>query len=88
MGTATKNKSKSETEARDSSMLMADVGQTQEENEGGSGTTMKEGGTVKSDDKKEVGDTGNSEEASATPAENLSSSKPQEEAIDSQPPTM
>lgn len=79
MGTTMKNKSKSDTETREASMLMADVSQMQEEKE------MTEGETVKSDDqKKEVEHGGNSEEASPTPAEDLSSSKPQEEATDSQ----
>lgn len=78
-GTTMKNKNKSDTETREASMLMADVSQMQEEKE------MTEGETVKSDDQeKEVEHGGNSEEASPTLAEDLSSSKPQEEATDSQ----
>lgn len=91
MGTAKKNKSKSETEVKETSMLMADVSQTQEEK--ANGTTKEEGGTVKEDGqvgeekkKKEEGDTANSEEVSSIPvtvAESSSTSKPQEEATDS-----
>lgn len=89
MGTAKKNK---ETEAKETTVLMSDISQTQEEM--GNGTTKEEGGKVKEDgqtgeeDKKEVGDTSaKSEGASATPVtvdENAASSKPQEEAIDAQ----
>ncbi|XP_078122628.1 uncharacterized protein LOC144528079 [Sander vitreus] len=89
MGTAKKNK---ETEAKETTVLMSDISQTQEEV--GNGTTKEEGGKVKEngqtgeEDKKEVGDTSaKSEDASATPVtvdENAASSKPQEEAIDAQ----
>lgn len=83
IGTAKMNKSKSETEPRETCVLMADLGQSQEET--GNGATKEEGGTVNGDNKKEEGDAANSEEASSTPAENSSSSKPQEEATNSQP---
>lgn len=89
---ATAKKNKSETEVKETSMLMADVSQTQEEM--ANGTTKEDGGAVKEDEqvgeenkKKEDGDTANSEEVSTTPvtvAETSSSSKPQEEATDSQ----
>ncbi|XP_070838697.1 uncharacterized protein [Chaetodon trifascialis] len=85
-GTAKKNKSEPETEPKETSVLMGDISQTQQEM--GNGAT-EEGGKVNKErqmgeeDKKEVGDTAKSEEASA--AENSSSSKPQEEAANSQP---
>lgn len=89
MGTAESNKNKPETEAKESTMLMADLSQTQDETNNG---TIKEAGEkVKEDEQtreeKEAGDTANSEEASAAPAtaaESSSSSKPEEEATDSQ----
>lgn len=85
--TAKKNKSKAETEAKETTVLMADLGQTQEDV--GNGTAKEEGGKVNEDgqtgeeDKKEVGDAADAEEASAAPvtvADSSSSSKPQEEA--------
>ncbi|XP_028451947.1 uncharacterized protein LOC114567184 [Perca flavescens] len=89
MGTAKKNK---ETEAKETTVLMSDINQTQEEMD--NGTTKEEGEKVKEDgqtgeeDKKEVGDmSAKSEDASATPVtvdEKAASSKPQEEAIDAQ----
>ncbi|XP_040907211.1 uncharacterized protein LOC121190492 [Toxotes jaculatrix] len=97
MGTARKNKSKSETEAKETSMLMADVNHAQEDV--GDGITKQEAGEVNKDGqteeetKKEVGDTANSEKASAdeskkdtpvTVTENSSSANPQEDATDSQ----
>lgn len=83
IGTDKRNKSKSETEPRETSVLMANLGQSQEET--GNGATKGEGGTVNGDNKKEDGHATNSEEASTTSAEYSSSSKPQEEATDSQP---
>lgn len=90
-GTAKKNKGKSETEAQETCILMADLNQMQEEKS--NGTTNKEGrkvnedGKIGEEDEKEVGDAANTEDASTTPAavaENSSSAKPQEEATDSQ----
>ncbi|XP_041808873.1 uncharacterized protein LOC121617723 [Chelmon rostratus] len=81
VGTAKKNKNKPDTEPKETSVLIADVSQTRQEN----GATEEEEGKVNEEgqtgeeDKKEVGDTGKSEEASAP--EDSSSSKPQ----DSQP---
>lgn len=83
MGTAKKNKSASETEEKETTVLMADIAQTQEEM--GNGTTKEEGGNKDgpTGEEKEVGDAAKSEEASTvTVAENAS--KPQEEAADSQ----
>lgn len=93
MGTARKSKSKSETEAKETGLLMTGLGQTQED-VGAGGATKGEGGEVNGDgqmrgeNKKLLGDTVNGEEASAgvdetvTP-ENPSSEKPQEDATDS-----
>ncbi|XP_051258024.1 uncharacterized protein LOC127364475 [Dicentrarchus labrax] len=91
MGNDKKNKSKpEETEAKETSVLMSDISQSQEER--GNGTTKEEGEKVNEDEKmgeekkKEVEDTANGEEASTTPvAEGSSPPKPQEEATDSQP---
>ncbi|XP_018546626.1 uncharacterized protein LOC108893229 [Lates calcarifer] len=95
VGMAKKNKDKSETEAKETSMLMADLNQTKEAET--DSTTKEEEGKVKEDgqteeeNKKEVGAAANSEEASAdankneTPVENSSSSKPQDDDADSQP---
>ncbi|GLD72724.1 uncharacterized protein AKAME5_002404900 [Lates japonicus] len=94
VGTAKKNKDKSEMEAKETSILMADLNQTKEG--AADGTTKEEEGKVKEDgqteeeNKKEVGAAANSEEASAgenkeAPVENSSSSKPQEDTADSQP---
>ncbi|XP_033465181.1 uncharacterized protein LOC117245779 [Epinephelus lanceolatus] len=92
VGTAKKNQSTPETEAKETTVLMTDISQTVEEV--GNGTTKEDGGKVNEegqtgeDNKKEAGDTAKSEEASTTPAtvaEDASSSKPQEEATDSQP---
>ncbi|XP_049896447.1 uncharacterized protein LOC126387812 [Epinephelus moara] len=92
VGTAKKNQSRSETEAKETTVLMTDISQTVEEV--GNGTTKEDGGKVNEEgqageeNKKEEGDTAKSEEASTTPAtvaEDASSSKPQEEATDSQP---
>ncbi|XP_037603566.1 uncharacterized protein LOC119475178 [Sebastes umbrosus] len=83
MGTAKRNKSASETEVKETTVLMADIAQTQEEM--GNGTTKEEGGNKDgpTGEEKEVGDAAKSEEASnVTVAENAS--KPQEEAADSQ----
>lgn len=83
MGTAKRNKSASETEVKETTVLMADIAQTQEEM--GNGTTKEEGGNKDgpTGEEKEVGDAAKSEEASTiTVAENAS--KPQEEAADSQ----
>lgn len=89
MGTAKKNKSKPETEAKETSVLMSDLSQTQEEMS--NGTAKEDGGKVKEDgqkeEAKEVGDAANGEEVAAAPvtvAENSSSSKPQEETDNSQ----
>lgn len=97
MVTAKTDKNRSEPEAKETSMLMADINQTQEDI--GNGTTKEEGGKVNEDEqiaegnKKEVGDTANSEEAStgenkketpATVAENSSTSQPQEDTTNSQ----
>lgn len=85
-----KNKSKSETEPKETSVLMADLSQTEEE----TATTKEEEGKVNEDgktaeeEKKEVGDSTSGEDTPATPeaaAENSSISKPQETATDSQP---
>lgn len=84
-GTGKKDKNKSEAEPKETTVLMTEISQTQEEV--GNGTTTEEGGKVNEDgqteeDKKEEGDASNSEEASPTPAaaaENSSTSKPQEE---------
>lgn len=84
MGTAKKDKSKPETEAKETTVLMSDLSQAQEEMS--NGTTKEDEGKVKEDgqkgEEKEVGDPANGEEAAA--AENSSSSKPQEEADNSQ----
>ncbi|XP_022601726.1 uncharacterized protein LOC111222313 [Seriola dumerili] len=87
MGTARKTKSKSETQAKETSMLMADFSQTQEDM--ADGTTKDEEAKVDEDGQKgeeKKGDTASSEKASAgenkkeTPAaENSSSSGPPEE---------
>ncbi|XP_042355669.1 uncharacterized protein LOC121952878 [Plectropomus leopardus] len=91
MGTAKKNKSTPETEAKETTVLMADISQTVEEV--GNGTNKEEGGKVNEDEqtieegKNEEGDAARSEEASSTPATvtgNAPSSKPQEEAADAQ----
>lgn len=87
MGTARKNKSKLEAEAKETSLLMADLSQTQ--GEMSNGTAKEDGGKVNEDgpmgEEKKVGD--KSEEASTAPvtaAENSSSSQPGEEAANSQ----
>lgn len=93
LGSAKRDKDKSEvTEVKETSMLMADVSQAQEEM--ANGTTKEEGGTVKEDGqmgkenkKEEEGDAAKSEDVSATPAtvaEDASTSKPQEEAADAE----
>ncbi|XP_070699907.1 uncharacterized protein [Pempheris klunzingeri] len=90
IGTAKKNKSKSETEAKETSILMDDMSQMQEEM--GNGTTeeggkLNEDGQTGEEKKTEDGNTGNNEEASSTPvtaAGSSSSSRPQEDATDSQ----
>ncbi|XP_073335963.1 uncharacterized protein [Pagrus major] len=92
MGTAKGDKGKSEEEPKETTVLMADVNQTQEEV--GSGATKEEGKKVNVDEqmeeekKREEGDTAKTEEASTAPvaaAENSSPSELQEEATDSQP---
>ncbi|KAM6911676.1 uncharacterized protein PEZ65_015911 [Lycodopsis pacificus] len=91
IGTAKKSKSAQETEAKETTVLMAGIIQGQEDV--GNGAAKEEAVKVKEDgqtgekDKKEVGDAAKSEEASTTPVtavENASSSKPQEGATDSQ----
>nr|XP_020454351.1 uncharacterized protein LOC109959391 isoform X2 [Monopterus albus] len=97
MGNAKKNKSNSKEEAKESSLLMADFNNTQEN--AGSDATKEEGGKVNMDgqmgdeNEEEKGDTGKSDEASAagnieempvTDAENASSSRPPEGTTDSQ----
>lgn len=85
MGTARSGKSKPETEAKETTVLMSDLSQTQEAM--GNGTTNEDGGKVKEDgqkgEEKEAGDSANSEQQAAA-AEDSSSSKPQEEADNSQ----
>lgn len=86
MGTAKRNKSASELEAKENTVLMSDIGQTQEEM--GNGTTEEEGGKVKEDgpkeEKKKEEETAKSEEVSAGPVTVAEkASKPQEEATDS-----
>lgn len=90
IGTAKKNKSTPETGAKETTVLMTDICQTQEEM--GNGTAkeeveeVNEEGQTGEENEKEVGDTAKSEEEASTPpvAENASTSKPQEEATDSQ----
>ncbi|XP_010768671.1 uncharacterized protein [Notothenia coriiceps] len=69
MGTAKRNKSASELEAKENTVLMSDIGQTQEEV--GNGTPKEDGGKVKEDgpkeEKKEEEETAKSEEVSAGP---------------------
>ncbi|KAL3042285.1 hypothetical protein OYC64_020264 [Pagothenia borchgrevinki] len=86
MGTAKRNKSASELEAKENTVLMSDIGQTQEEM--GNGTTEEEGGKVKEDgpkeEKKKEEETAKSEEVLAGPVTVAEkASKPQEEATDS-----
>ncbi|XP_036974399.1 uncharacterized protein LOC119030713 [Acanthopagrus latus] len=94
MGTAKKDKSKPEEEPRETTVLMADVNQTQEEV--GNGAAKEGGEKVNADEQteeeekrmEEEGDAAKTEEASAAPvaaAENSSPPKQQEEATDSQP---
>lgn len=97
MGTAKKHKDNCEPEVNETSMLMADTSQTQEDM--GNGITKEEEGKVNEDEqmeeenKKEVGGTANNEEASTgenkkeapvTTAENPSTSQPQEDITNSQ----
>ncbi|XP_060911575.1 uncharacterized protein LOC132988285 [Labrus mixtus] len=80
MGTGKKNKSKSETEPKETTVLMSDMSQTKEER--GNGTTKEEG---EKENNTEEGDTTKSEEAAATPVaacESSPSSEPKEEAIE------
>lgn len=79
-GTDKKNKGNSEEEPRATTMLMADLCQ-----EEGTGATQVKGGAVNDEITKEAGGATNSEEASAIPGENSSSSKPQGETTDPQP---
>ncbi|XP_008282824.1 uncharacterized protein DDB_G0271670 [Stegastes partitus] len=88
MGTAKKDKSKSDTEGKETTVLMSDLTQEEMNN----GPTKEDGGKMKEDgqkgEEKEAGDAANGEEVAAAPAtvaENSSSSKPQEEAANSQP---
>ncbi|KAK9536261.1 hypothetical protein VZT92_006060 [Zoarces viviparus] len=89
IGTAKKSKSAPETEAKETTVLMADVILVQEVGNGAAkeeAVKVKEDGQTGEEDKKEVGDTAKSEEASTTPVtavENASSSKKQEGATDS-----
>nr|XP_046267609.1 mucin-5AC [Scatophagus argus] len=88
MESAKKDTSEPETEPKETNMQMTDFSQTQEET--GNGTTVEEGGTVNENNNKEVGDADNSEATSAAPvsiAQDVSSSKLQEEATNSQPTT-
>lgn len=97
VGTAKKDKDKCEPEVNETSMLMADTSQTQEDV--GNGITKEEEGKVNEDkqlgeeNKKEVGGTANNGEASTgenkkeaavTTAENPSISQPQEDTTNSQ----
>lgn len=91
IGTGKKIKTAPETEAKETTVLMADIIQGQEDVGNGAAkeeaVKVKEDGQTGEEDKKEVGDTAKSEEASTTPVtavENASSSKPQEGATDSQ----
>ncbi|XP_054482406.1 serine-rich adhesin for platelets-like [Anoplopoma fimbria] len=91
METAKKSKGASETEAKETTVLMADINQTQEavENSGTKDEAVKvnEDEQTGEEDKKEVGDTAKSEEASTTPVtavDNAASSEPQEEDSDTQ----
>lgn len=86
MGTDKKGKSKSEAEPKETTVMMADINETQAETNG----TKEEGGKVTEEgqmgeeNKEEV--VGDAEEASAKPvadADKSSPSKPQEEATDS-----
>ncbi|XP_047463189.1 mucin-5AC [Mugil cephalus] len=76
-------------EPRETTVLMADISQTQDEVS--NGAAKEEGGKAKEDGqavgKKEEGDAAVSEQASATPAaaESSSSPKPQEEAANPEP---
>ncbi|KAK5858994.1 hypothetical protein PBY51_003093 [Eleginops maclovinus] len=85
MGTAKRNKNASELEAKENTVLMSDIGQTQEDLV--NGTTKEDSENVKEDGQKEEKkkeEIAKSEEASAdtvTIVENAS--KPQEEATDS-----
>ncbi|XP_068585598.1 uncharacterized protein [Cebidichthys violaceus] len=90
IGTAKKSKSAPETEAKETTVLMADINQAQEDVGNGAAkeeaVKVKEDGQTGEEDKKEVGNTAKSEEASTTPVtivENASSSKLQEKATDS-----
>ncbi|XP_029956949.1 cell wall protein DAN4-like [Salarias fasciatus] len=85
VGTAKKDKSKTETEAEETTLLMADLQQT--EGEKRNGAAKEDGEKVNQDGQKEeekkAGDAAPSDEASAadeTPTENSTSSKPQEQA--------
>uniref|UniRef100_UPI0037E8BE42 uncharacterized protein n=1 Tax=Semicossyphus pulcher TaxID=241346 RepID=UPI0037E8BE42 len=82
-----KDKSKSETEPVETTVLMSDLSQTKQE-EMGNGTTKEEGDKVDKDEekKKEEGDESKSEETLPASAESSISSKPQEEANDSKTP--
>ncbi|XP_029375812.1 uncharacterized protein LOC115054650 [Echeneis naucrates] len=93
MGTAKKNKNMSDTEAKETTELMADLSKTQENT---TDATTKEGRNADGDeekvvgDEKKEGDAANTEEASAgenkketeMPAENFGSLKPEEETSD------
>ncbi|TNN86805.1 hypothetical protein EYF80_002988 [Liparis tanakae] len=87
MGSAKRSKSAPETNGDETAVLMADMGQTQEDVGDGDAeeeaAKAKEDGPMGEEDKMEVEDTAESGEASATPAVGeASSSKPQEEASD------
>ncbi|XP_020485918.2 uncharacterized protein [Labrus bergylta] len=77
MESAKKNKSKSETEPKETTVLMSDMSQTKEER--ANGTTEEEG---EKENKTEEGDATKSEEAAATPVAVCASSEPKEEAIE------
>lgn len=101
LGTAKKSKSNSGTQARETTVLMSDIGQTQEEAPAEvatkeEGEKVKEEGQKGEENKEEAADGASVEKASAgedkkeTPAaaaENSSSSKPQEEPSDNKPTT-
>lgn len=76
-GTAKRNKDKSEKpEDKEASVLLGDISQVQDETD----ATREENGTASEDKKEEAG-----EGASATAAEEPSSTKPQEEGAVGQP---
>ncbi|XP_026226057.1 uncharacterized protein LOC113169113 [Anabas testudineus] len=90
IGTAEKDKDKCEQEVKETSMLMSDMGQAQEDM--GNGTAKEEAGKANEEEqtgeenKKEVEGTATDEEApTVTAAEAPSTSQPQEDTTNSQP---